>query len=166
MAQTNLEPDLERRLTALERSVSRYRRSAIVLALVLLGSGLLFGQVLPTQESSIEQRFATSPELPLVVRDSITIVDDAGVERAVIAATSDGSALVLFDTDGRPRAGIDAGYTTSLTLYDEGGGTRAILGATTMVASHVESADGSIERRPISSLVLFSDAGGVLERLP
>ncbi len=166
MSPTNPSPDLEHRLMALERSLVRYRRSVIVLTLVLFGSGLLLGQVLPIEVLPIEESFATSPELPLVVRDSITIVDETGVERAIIAATSDGAALVLFDADGRPRAGIDAGYTTSLTLYDEDGGIRVVLGATTMVASHVESSDGSIERRPVSSLVLFNDAGGVLERLP
>ena len=166
MSPTNPSPDLEHRLMTLERSLVRYRRSVIVLTLVLFGSVLLFGQVLPIEVLPIEERFATSPELPLVVRDSITIVDETGVERAIIAATSDGAALVLFDADGRPRAGIDAGYTTSLTLYDEDGGIRVVLGATTMVASHVESSDGSIERRPVSSLVLFNDAGGVLERLP
>ena len=73
---------------------------------------------------------------------------------------------MLFDATGNVRIGIDAGYTSSVTLYDENRRERAILGATPMVASHVESADGSIERRPVSSLVLFNDAGGVLERLP
>ena len=166
MSQTNPLPDLERRLIALERSLARYRRTVIVLTLVLFGSGLLFGQIVPIVEIPIEERLSRSPEQPLVVRDSITIVDENGVERAIIAGTSDGAALVLFDSDGRPRAGIDAGYTTSLTLYDEEERTRVILGATSTVASHVESSDGSIERRPVSSLILFKDDGGVLERLP
>ena len=171
MSQATPSLDLERRLTILETRIARYKHTAVAFTVIVLASGLLFGQDRTQQrirnrgiESRIEIPDRTQP--PLIVRDSITLVDSAGEERAVLTATSDGASLVLFDAAGNVRVGIDAGYTTSVTLYDENLGARAILGATTMVASHVESADGSIERRPVSSLVLFNDAGGIVERLP
>ncbi len=166
MLQTDSSTDLERRLSRLETSLRRYRRSAIAMAGILFGSSLLFAQ--GRVEHLLIEGLPASPQAmaALLVQDSITVVDSAGEERATITTTVDGAALVLFDADGRPRAGIDAGYTPSLVLYDEEGRTRVVLGATSAVASHVESSDGLIERRPVSSLVLFKDDGSVLERLP
>ncbi len=171
MSHGNPSPDLERRLTTLETRLARYRHTVIALIVIVFASGLLFGQDRAQElfrnrgiEGRVEVLDQTQP--PLIVRDSITLVDPTGQERAILTATLDGASLVLFDATGNVRVGIDAGYTSSVTLYDEDLTARAILGATTMVASHVEFADGSIERRPVSSLVLFNDAGGVLERLP
>ena len=171
MSPANPSRNLEERLTMLETRLARYRHTVIALAVVVLASGLLFGQDRTQQrirDRSIESRVEVPDQIrpPLVVRDSITVVDAAGEERAILTATLDGTSLVLFDAAGNVRVGIDAGYTTSVTLYDENSRARAILGTTAMVASHVESSDGSIERRPVSSLVLLNDAGGIVERLP
>ena len=171
MSQTNALIDLERRVRDLETHLARQRLTAIVLVAIVLGSGLLFGQDRTRERIrglGIEGRITALDQIqpPLVVRDSISIVGPGGEERAVLTATLDGSSLVLFDSEGDVRVGIDAGYSTSVTLYDEELRTRAILGATPMVPSHVESSDGSIERVPVSSLVLFKDDGGVLERMP
>ncbi len=147
MSQTTPLPDLERRLTMLETRIARYKHTAVAITVIVLASGLLIGQDRTQQrilnrgiESRIEIPDQTQP--PLIVRDSITLVDSAGEERAVLTATSDGASLVLFDAAGNVRIGIDAGYTTSVTLYDENLGARAILGATTMVTSRVVNRPG------------------------
>ena len=166
MSQIKASIDLERRVRDLETHLARQRRTVTVLIAIVLGGGLLFGQDRTRVgiEGRVDALDQTQP--PLVVRDSISIVGPGGEERAILTATPDGSALVLFDAEGHVRVGIDAGYSTSVTLYDEELQTRAILGATPVVPSHVQSSDGSIERVPVSSLVLFKDDGSVLERMP
>lgn len=112
---------------------------------------------------------ASDPEStaqPLVVRDSITLVDSDGNERALLTVIDDGASLVLFDSAGVARAGLTAGYRTSVVLYGDESQPRAILGATSSVPSHVEAGDGTIERAPLSSLVLFGEDGSLVGRLP
>ena len=158
--------EMEARLEKIERSLGRYRRAALLLVMTLLGSSLVSGQFLFDRGLPPLRAGAVEPEPALVVRDSITIVDASGRERILLAATVDGASAVLFDAEGRPRANITAGYATAVTLYDEETRARAVLGATTMAPSHVQTSDGIFERRPVSSLVLFRDNGAILERLP
>ena len=171
MSQATPSLNLERRLTILETRIARYKHTTVAFTVIVLASGLLFGQDRTQQRirnRGIESRIAIPDQTqpPLIVRDSITLVDSAGEERAILTATLGGASLVLFDAAGDARVGLNAGYTTSVTLYDGDLRARAILGTTPLVASHVESSDGSIERRPVSSLVLFNDVGGIVERLP
>jgi hypothetical protein len=74
--------------------------------------------------------------------------------------------LVMFDAAGKTRANLSvANDGPSLVFYDASGQQRAIIGSTTLVASHV-SQNGVIERGPPSSLVLFDKAGKLLWRQP
>ena len=171
MQKPSVSSEYEARLITLEKSAARQKRAAIVLALVILGGGLLWGQeprgrIRDLFRPEVQTEVPDQHMSPLVVQDSITVVDADGKERAMLTATPDGASLVLFDSQGRPRVGVTAGYTTSVTLYDDNQQTRAILGTTSMVPSHVQSSDGTIERSPESSLVLFKQDGTILERLP
>lgn len=159
---------LETRVEDLERRLGTHRR---LLALFLGALGittLLYGQDDPVPQPRGNEAAASEPlsEPPLVVRESITLVDADGNTRALLTAIDDGTSLVLFDSAGVPRAGLTSGYRTSLVLYGEGSRPRAILGATSSIPSHVELPDGTIERAPVSSLVLFDEAGGLVGRLP
>ena len=134
MSQANPSADLEQSLTMLETRLARYRHSVIALTVIVLASGLLFGQDRTQQrirDLGIEGQIAVPDQAhpPLVVRDSITLADPAGEERAILTATSNGASLVLSDATGDVRVGIDAGYTPSVTLYDGNLRARAILAA-------------------------------------
>lgn len=171
MSNSNTSPEYEARLMALEKTIARQKRAALILALAILGGGLLSGQdprrpIRDRFRPEVQTEVPDQPLSPLVIRDSITVVDADGNERAMLTATPDGASLVLFDTQGQPKIGVTAGYMTSITLYDENQRTRAILGSTSMVSSHVQSSGRTIERSPESSLVLFKDNGSVLARLP
>ncbi len=72
-------------------------------------------------------------------------------------------ALNLFDEKGQMRAslGLLADGSSSLSLFDAKG-LRAVLGRTKLEASRT----GKVDERPVSSLVLFDEAGNVLWRAP
>lgn len=95
------------------------------------------------------------------------LVDGNGKDRASLVADGAGSVfLVLFDTNGKTRADLSVGnYGPSLTFYDPSGQARTVLGSTMLVSSHVTE-NGTVERTPASSVVLFDRTGKLLWRAP
>ena len=153
------------RLESLERRQRRTQR-AMALAALCVSAALLMGQapgiITPAgmPPPSIEDR---------VVAREFSLVDREGTLLGSLVADDTGSAsLVLFDTDSRPRAilSVRENFGPALTLYDGNGQARTVLGATTLVASHVTDEAGVTERRPASSLVLFDGEGQLLFRTP
>jgi len=98
----------------------------------------------------------------------ISLVDEKGNERAAMAADAAGSVfVVLFDRNGKARANMQvSNLGPSINFYDASGRSRAILGSTNIVTSHVASPTGDVERQPASSIVLFDKDGKLLWRTP
>ncbi len=88
-----------------------------------------------------------------------------GGERGKIglAITAAGTALSFFQPDGQLRVGLAIEeHGPVLSLHDESGTGRASLGATTLRTPRTDV----IESRPVSSLVLFNEAGDVIWKAP
>ena len=95
-------------------------------------------------------RYATALE------DGLGFYDEQGTARVTLRA--DGL-LRVRDDQGTPRAVFDAG---SLFFNDEQGTTRLQLGRITLVNPSTKAET----KYPASSVVLFDEAGAVIERLP
>jgi hypothetical protein len=96
------------------------------------------------------------------------LVDSEGNHRASLVSDNAGSVfLTLLDAESNLRAALSVmNRGPALTFYDPDGQVRAVLGSTTLVGSHVENADGMIERATPSSIVLFDGGGNLLWREP
>lgn len=96
---------------------------------------------------------------------ALTLVDQNGKLRAKLSLLPDGRpALTLADQNEKPRALLslyqpDGG--PALDLFDQNEKPRAVLGQTAL-----ETATGTLEQRPASSLVLFDRDGKVIWRVP
>jgi hypothetical protein len=163
---------LTSRLGLLERRHRRLQR-AILLAAISISAGLLMAQspdiLAPDTLLTPDTLTPRPPVADRVVAREFSLVDGDGTLLGSLVADNTGSAsLVLFDSRSGPRAilSVRQNFGPALALYDESGQARAILGATTRVASHVTGADGVTERQPASSLVLFDGDGDLLFRTP
>ena len=141
----------------------------LVLIVIFASALMLMGQVPGVVDPNGRLRTPNTttksdrpPHEANVRAEAFTLVDEKGAERASLVSDGTGSVfLVLFDTNGRPRADLQVNnYGPSLNFYDPNGKTRVAVGSTTLVASHVNSG-GIIERNTPSSIVMF-DAGGQL----
>jgi hypothetical protein len=172
--------DLEMLSLRLYRMEVRYRRlqRAVLLGGALLTAGLLMAQAPGTQRQPIFQGLPTLPTVATqaprsVIEDVIrarqfVLVDTDGNERASLVSDGAGSVfLVMFDKDERPRADMSVTpYGPSINFYDPSGKSRAVIGSTTLVSSHVANESGVVERSPASSIVLFDAIGKLLWRTP
>ncbi len=164
---------LSQRLLNLESKVRRMKRFAGLLVLMIVAGALLAkqnGDVLPngvlirrTEGQTIPAKTVESE----VRAQHFILVDTKGKERASLVADQAGSVfLVLFDAKEKNRLQLSVGNEgPSLTLHDASGQARAILGSTSVVASHVND-NGIAERSPASSIVLFDRSGKFLWRTP
>jgi hypothetical protein len=150
------------------------KRGVLFFAMLITAAGLMAqvrgvpGEVLPSGRTGVEARpRATSPVEAEVRSQHFVLVDDKGKDRASLVADGAGSVfLVLFDAAGKTRANLSVGNDgPSLVFYDASGQPRTIIGATTLVASHVNES-GIVEKSPASSIVLFDKAGKLLWREP
>jgi hypothetical protein len=163
--------ELSNRLLILERQHYRLKVFAGFVAIVTC-SLMLMGQVrppldrplTPSTQSTITQ---TSTHEGTIRAEAFILTDAKGKERASLVTDGTGSVfLVLFDTDGRPRADLQVNnFGPSLNFYDPNAKTRLALGSTSLVASHVIN-NGTVEKNTPSSIVLFDAAGQLLWRTP
>ena len=164
---------LSERLHRLERQFRWTKRGAILLG-ILVTAGTALAQLQPELDPFLllqkrPDQPATQQALvePEVRSQHFVLVDARGRERASLVADSAGSVfLVMFDSAGKTRANLSVSNDgPSLVFYDASGQQRAIVGSTTLVASHV-SQNGIVEKGPPSSIVLFDKAGKLLFRQP
>lgn len=172
---------LSNRLLKLECHYRRTKRIALVLCVVMAGGTILAqtqpSGIRPPVGQDIELRSPRSRQelrapVSQVVEEQVRahqfiLVDGNGKERASLVADAAGSVfLVLFDKNEKSRLSLSVSNDgPSLVLHDLDGKPRAILGSTSLVASHV-SEKGIMERTPASSIVLFDRTGKLLFRTP
>ena len=130
---------IEERLEKLEAELARAnRRNRWLLAVVVLGAvGLpVVGLALVrrrTENPPIGQAPGAGNPMKIVRANKFILEDEKGKLRAWLVVTKDGSALGLFDGNGRYRAELYASNGEggpALTLCDETGKPSAKLGAT------------------------------------
>ncbi len=168
---------LSARLLKLETQYRRIKRTGLFAAILIAAGavmaqnrGAIPGEVLPNGAIRMPQE--TRPPVSQVVEQQVRahqfiLVDDSGKERASLVADGAGSVfLVLFDKNEKSRANLSVSPDgPSLVFYDPSGQARAVVGSTTLVASHVNE-NGVVEKAPPSSIVLFDRAGKLLFRTP
>jgi hypothetical protein len=138
----------------------------IVLALVAgLVGGVVSGQFLLGQPAFAEKMGKITKFKGMVQARGFNVVDEGGNIRAVLTVSTDDYPMValtnkknqviaslMVSENGKPR----------LTLSDETGAFRAILGTTDLK----QPTTGVIEKRPVSSLVLINEEGNVIWQVP
>ncbi len=162
--------ELAARLDRVERRYRRLVHSAIAIAAILAGTGLLTAQFGPDENIPPQLLDGTFPDADegRVVGREFMLFDEEGNQRASLVADTAGSVfLTMLDTESNLRAALSVmNRGPALTFYDPDGQVRTVLGSTPLVGSHVVDADGNLERNPPSSIVLFDSEGNLLWREP
>jgi len=161
---------LTHRLEKLEKQ-SRILKAMLGVGTIGVSAALLMGQTTQPHPSRPESNpplsYGGAVEAKIRAQE-IALVDDKGKERASLVTDGNGSVFfVMFDANGRPRADLNvATEGPSLNFYDPNGKSRLIVGSTSMVGSHVASANGIVEKSPPSSIVMFDKDGKMLSHTP
>jgi len=175
--------ELRRRLERMERRSRRFQVLVAVSIAVIASTSIVTAQLRPFQETvrpSERPEISLPPQLvddflggesPVeerILSREFMLVDEAGNHRASLVADNAGSTfLTLMDADENLRASLSVmNRGPALTFYDPDGRVRMVLGSTSLVGSHVEAADGTLERDTPASIVMFDEEGTLVWREP
>jgi hypothetical protein len=134
--------------------VNRFKWAVVVLA----------GCALAALVYAAGKASAEAPAATVVRAQRFVLVDSEGRERAELGLVQGGPCLRLLDNDGKPRAALMLASDGSpqLSLKDGNSQVRAVLGCIDLE----RALTSRVEKRPESSLVLFSKSGNILWSAP